>query len=94
MDPRFAVLRPVQDDLQLIRRTFAHDHLRLIVRDDGCGVTTDVLEGGRQGHLGLQVRRDRTRQIGAKIQILSREHQGTEVVLIVPGRAAFQDASV
>ena len=77
-----------------VELSFTHDHLRLIVRDDGCGVTTDLLEGGRQGHLGLQVMRDRARQIGAKIQILSREHQGTEVVLIVPGRAAFQDASV
>lgn len=76
-----------------VELSFTDDELRVLVRDDGCGVTDAVVEGGRQGHLGMHVMRDRARRIGAKLQIWSRTNQGTEVMLVVPGRTAFEGAA-
>ncbi|MFZ0200225.1 MAG: two-component regulator propeller domain-containing protein [Candidatus Sulfotelmatobacter sp.] len=65
-------------------------HLRLIVRDDGCGIADHVLQSGREGHWGLSGMRERAEKIGAKLLVLSRPNAGTEVELSIPGRVAFE----
>jgi signal transduction histidine kinase len=60
------------------------------VRDNGCGIDPQKLQWGRTGHWGLQGMRERAEQIGARLRILSRVALGTEVVLHVPGRIAFE----
>jgi len=63
--------------------------LRLLVRDDGCGIDPGVLQTGRDGHWGLSGMRERAERIGAKLRVLSRTGGGTEVELRVPGEVAF-----
>jgi ligand-binding sensor domain-containing protein len=62
--------------------------LRVIVRDDGCGIDPKVLKMGREGHWGLSGMRERAEKIGAKLSVWS-IGGGTEVDLRVPGRIAF-----
>jgi signal transduction histidine kinase len=72
---------------------YSSNYLRVLVRDDGCGIDTQVLESGRAGHWGLSGMRERAERIGAKLKVLSRRGDGTEVELRVPGRIAFESSS-
>ncbi len=69
---------------------YAANHLRLLVRDDGCGIDQQVLRSGRDGHWGLSGMRERAEGIGARLSVWSRASAGTEVELSVPGHIAFQ----
>ncbi len=64
--------------------------LRVMVRDNGCGIDPQVLDTGRAGHWGLSGMRERAEAIGGKLRVWSRTADGTEVELRVPGRAAFE----
>jgi len=67
-----------------------NDHLlQLRIRDDGTGITPDIAEQGRTGHYGLPGMRERARQIGSKLVILSGVGTGTEIELTVPGSMAY-----
>ena len=61
----------------------------LIVRDNGCGIDSEILRSGREGHWGLTGMRERAERIRAEIKIWSRVNAGTEVVVSVPRRFAF-----
>jgi signal transduction histidine kinase len=65
------------------------DHLRVLVRDDGCGIDQGVLQTGRKGHFGLTGMRERAERIGAEFKVLARTEGGTEMELCVPGNIAF-----
>ena len=56
----------------------------------GCGIDPQVLQSGREGHLGLSGMRERAERIGARLRVWSRTEAGTEVELSVPGHVAFQ----
>jgi len=64
--------------------------LRIAVRDNGCGMCPQELEGGRKGHWGLVGMRERADRIGAQLRLWSRVALGTEVELCVPGWIAFE----
>jgi signal transduction histidine kinase len=68
---------------------YAPSQLRIVVRDDGRGIDTHLLESGRDGHWGLSGMRERAGRIGARLKVLSRTGAGTEVELRVPGEIAF-----
>jgi signal transduction histidine kinase/ligand-binding sensor domain-containing protein len=72
---------------------YAASHLRLLVRDNGGGIDTEVLRSGRDGHWGLSGMKERTERIGGRLRVLSRPVAGTEVELSVPGRIAFKHPS-
>ncbi len=72
---------------------YAARSLRVMVRDNGCGVDPKVLRTGREGHWGLSNMRERAEKIGAKFAVLSRAGAGTEVELSVPGKVAFETVS-
>jgi signal transduction histidine kinase/ligand-binding sensor domain-containing protein len=72
---------------------YASRYLRIMVRDDGCGIDPQVLDGGRQGHWGLPGMRERSEGIGASLRLRSRIGAGTEVELTVPSAIAFEDQS-
>jgi signal transduction histidine kinase len=58
--------------------------IRLCIRDDGVGISDEVLSaGGRPGHWGLAGMRERALGIGASLQIRS-NGGGTEVELRMP----------
>ena len=64
--------------------------LRLRVRDDGKGLDPAVLRGeGRPGHYGLRGMRERATLIGARLEVWSKLHSGTEVELTVPASRAY-----
>jgi nitrate/nitrite-specific signal transduction histidine kinase len=67
--------------------------LRILVRDDGCGIDPRVLESGRDGHFGLSGMRERADRIGARLKVFSRPGNGTEVELRVPAEIAFESHS-
>jgi signal transduction histidine kinase/ligand-binding sensor domain-containing protein len=69
--------------------TYSERLFRLRVRDDGCGIPSDVLEAGRSGHYGLSGIRERARQIGASLNIWSGGGTGTEIDLSIPGSIAY-----
>ena len=65
------------------------DQLRVLVSDDGCGIDSQILQAGREGHWGISGMRVRAERIGAKLRVLSRSEAGTEVELSIPGKIAF-----
>ena len=69
---------------------FSDSQLRVVVRDDGCGIDTRVLQHGRAGHWGLSGMRERAESIGGKLKVMSHPSSGTETELSVPGRVAFE----
>ncbi|HEY8562539.1 MAG TPA: triple tyrosine motif-containing protein [Pyrinomonadaceae bacterium] len=68
---------------------YAPKHLRLVIRDNGCGIQPDVLSAGREGHLGLPGMRNYAEKIEAELKIWSRGESGTEVELIVRQKIAY-----
>ena len=67
---------------------YAANQLRLLVRDNGCGIASEALLA-RDGHWGLLGMRERTERIGARLRILSRAAAGLEIELSVPARIAY-----
>jgi signal transduction histidine kinase len=70
--------------------TYTPDQLRLLVRDDGCGIDPNILSSGRDGHWGLSGMRERADRIRARLRVKSSASAGTEIELSVPGYIAFQ----
>jgi signal transduction histidine kinase/ligand-binding sensor domain-containing protein len=70
---------------------YTASYLRLLVRDDGCGIDPHVIGAGRDGHWGLSGMRERADRIGARLHVLSSATAGTEIELSVRGHIAFQD---
>ena len=64
-------------------------HLRILVRDDGAGIDSNVLQTGKDGHWGLAGMRERAESIGARFKVWSRLQAGTEVELLIPGQIAY-----
>jgi len=71
---------------------YTTNHLRIFVADDGCGISSQVLESGREGHWGLPGMRERAMKIGGKLRIMSRTGGGTEIDLRVPSHVVFESA--
>ncbi|MBV8552792.1 MAG: hypothetical protein JOY54_15970 [Acidobacteriaceae bacterium] len=69
--------------------TFEERWLHLRIRDNGKGIAPEIAEQGRAGHYGLVGMRERARQIGSKLLILSGAGTGTEIELSVPGSTAY-----
>src|SRR5262249_8420211 len=76
-----------------IELKYSSNHLRILVRDDGCGIDPQIAKTGRDGHWGLSGMRERAEQIGAHLHVYSSPAGGTEVELSVPGHVAFEGSS-
>jgi ligand-binding sensor domain-containing protein/signal transduction histidine kinase len=68
---------------------YSSHRLIILVRDDGCGIDTQTLKSGRDGHWGLLGMRERADRIGARLRVWSSPAAGTEIELVVPGQVAF-----
>ncbi|MGH9840004.1 MAG: sensor histidine kinase [Blastocatellia bacterium] len=73
-----------------VEMEYAASHLRILVRDDGCGIDPQALRSGSDGQRGLPGMRERAEGIGARLKIRSRVRGGTEVELSIPSQIAFQ----
>ncbi len=70
---------------------FGAAELVLRVRDDGVGIPSAwISDGGRPGHWGLQGMRERAREVGGRLGLVSESPGGTEVQIRVPGRFAYR----
>src|SRR5215469_980130 len=69
---------------------YAPKRFRIVARDNGCGIDTQVLHTGREGHWGLPGMRERAERVGARLRVWSRVAAGTEVALSVPSSIAFE----
>jgi signal transduction histidine kinase len=69
---------------------YGRDHFRLLVRDDGQGIDPEVLKAGREGHFGLSGLRERAAKIGARLKVRTAAGAGTEIDMLVPAVAAFE----
>jgi signal transduction histidine kinase len=58
--------------------------LRMSVRDDGCGMSTEANPGGQAGHYGLIGMRERASQMGAEFELASFPGRGTRISVQVP----------
>ena len=70
--------------------SYLENQLRLLINDDGCGIDSELMESGREGHWGLSGMRERAEKIKARLKVRSRVGSGTEVELSVPTAVAFQ----
>jgi signal transduction histidine kinase len=70
---------------------YSSKNLRILVRDNGCGIDPRILRSGRDGHWGLLGMRERADRIGARLHVFSSPSAGTELELLVPSHVAFQD---
>jgi signal transduction histidine kinase len=68
---------------------YATKSLRVLIRDNGCGIDPEVLRSRREWHWGLPGMLERAEGIKAKLTILSGVGEGTEIELAVPGSVAF-----
>ena len=69
---------------------FWDDLFRLRVADDGQGIDPRILEaGGRNGHLGLRLMKERTSAVNGTLTLESSPEGGTVVEMAVPGHLAF-----
>jgi signal transduction histidine kinase len=57
---------------------------RVTIRDDGQGFDPAEFAGRADGHVGLQVMRERAEEVGGTLSLRSVPGQGTEVVVRVP----------
>ncbi|MGB6691949.1 MAG: ATP-binding protein [Terracidiphilus sp.] len=58
--------------------------LRVVIRDNGCGIEPNALQPGRSSHCGLRGMFERAKAMGARFRILSKSGSGTEVELSLP----------
>ncbi len=72
---------------------FETKYLTLAVKDNGKGFdTAGVTSAPRAGHWGFAGMKERAATIGARFQCLSQEGCGTQVLVIVPARQAYEGA--
>ena len=72
---------------------YSRDDLTVRVRDDGCGIASQVVDEGRSGHFGLPGMRERAEQMGAALRLWSRVGAGTEIEIHMPAKTAFSNPS-
>jgi signal transduction histidine kinase/ligand-binding sensor domain-containing protein len=84
---RHSDARNIETELSYGDRAF-----RLRIRDDGMGISPEILEQGRSGHYGLQGMRERARQTGGTLDVWSKAGAGTEIELTIPGSIAYRTA--
>ncbi len=66
--------------------SYRRRQLRLLIRDNGRGLPALVASAGeRPGHYGLTGMRERALRIGGVLTIVSRQGEGVEVLLSIPG---------
>lgn len=68
---------------------YSSNRVRVLVRDDGCGIDPETLRNGRDGHFGLLGMRERAGRIGARLNVTSNPTAGTEIELSVPANIAY-----
>ena len=75
-----------------IDTTYGLHSFRVIVRDNGVGITPEAAKNNRLGHYGLAIMRERATKIGGDLNIWTRVGMGTEIDLRVDSSIAYSAA--
>jgi len=67
---------------------YLRDFLRMLVRDNGCGIKPEAVQKESDSHWGLRGMRQRSENIGAQFEVRSQIGAGTEVLVSVPADGA------
>lgn len=67
---------------------YARRAVRVLVRDNGCGFDSTLVQSAWDSHWGLRSMRDRATSIGADLRIWSRPGTGTEIEISFPASRA------
>lgn len=67
---------------------YSRSHLRVVVRDNGCGIDPQIVRWVRASHWGLLGMRERAKGIGAEVRIYSKRGAGTEIEISFPSGIA------
>ena len=70
---------------------YGANRMKVLVRDNGCGIKPEMLRLGREGHWGLSGMRERAERIGAKFKVMSGPSAGTEVELVSCPATSFTE---
>ncbi len=76
-----------------VEMEYSAGRLRILVRDDGCGISPQALRSGNGRRSGLSGMRERAEGIGARLKVRNRATAGTEVELSIPSRVAYLNQS-
>jgi signal transduction histidine kinase len=76
------VLRHARASRVDVRLTCASPHLRLEVRDNGCGFQVNGVGGNQR--FGLLGMRERAQALGGDVVIMSEIGKGTEITVLLP----------
>jgi two-component system nitrate/nitrite sensor histidine kinase NarX len=71
-----------------------HGLLRVMIEDDGAGISPQVDDGAGDQHFGLAIMRERAASIGGNLHIESEPGEGTRVVLEWAPQAEEQVAAI
>jgi signal transduction histidine kinase len=77
-------LRHSQAEVIEVGIRYSARKLLMTVRDNGTGISRELLNAGRNSHFGLTGMRERAANIGARLRIRTRPKAGTEVILSIP----------
>jgi signal transduction histidine kinase len=83
----FRHARPTAVELRI---HYSSRRLKLVVRDDGCGIEAGVLEAARKGTGGVARMCLRAERVGARLRFVTRRGSGTEVELTLSAAIAFR----
>lgn len=83
-------LRHARASLVRIEVRFASNDFQLVVKDDGVGISPDILRYGRPNHFGMTGMRERAARISAHFHIESAEGQGTEISFTLDSADAYR----
>jgi signal transduction histidine kinase len=67
---------------------YSKDHLRMHIRDNGCGFDPDSAPGSKDGHFGLESARLRMKWLRGSFEIRSKPGDGTLVTCVIASSAA------
>jgi len=73
---------------------YGPSEMRLVSRDDGCGMDATLQKEGRSGHWGLPGMRERASRIGATMECRSAPNAGTNITIIISARRAYDSARI
>ena len=76
-----------------VELSYSSRALHIRIRDDGAGISPDIMSKGREGHWGLAGMRERARKIQGRLDIWSTSGAGTEVELVIPAAVAYRGAT-
>jgi nitrate/nitrite-specific signal transduction histidine kinase len=76
-----------------IEITYEPDQFRLRVRDDGVGISAEIIKSGaRPNHFGLQGMRERAERMGSRLTMWGGAGSGSEMELTIAAKAAYRDS--